>query len=214
MKQIKNVAFIAVMLCFIANASSLKAQNNKNPNGLPKYQVAIDMQKFFSDGIPNKVLFKINTIRDKQIKGALRLGVDASYFQKNIEGTDDAKNYEHWYKEESSHMSFLLGYEKHSKIKGLQIYYGLDIKSFWGNLNYPPDEAGDSNTTFFDLTPFLGINLPISKHFSTSFEAGIGNTYNVHKYNSSSFDPEHITKHTYFKSQIKFPYTLSINFNF
>jgi hypothetical protein len=68
----KHKKFYAILLISfvvsITNSVTLKAQQNV-PNGLSKYEIAIDLQEFFSDGIPRKVLFKINNIknRDKQL---------------------------------------------------------------------------------------------------------------------------------------------------
>ncbi len=193
----------------ITNSVTLKAQNKES-----KYEIAIDLQNFFSDGIPDKVLFKINNIKDNEIKGAYRLGIGAKYAQMKIEGTQDGDNYELWDEEKRVILSFTLGYEKHNYIKNTNLYYGVDLESFFARTNVPEGDAGDSDLFQFALIPFVGVEIPISNHFSTSVEAGIENSFLIDKTNSSDQNPDNITKTTWLVSKIQFPYTISINYKF
>ncbi len=200
------------LICFLITLSpgTIFGQTTKEL----KYAAAVDVLGMFDNGYPDKVIFKILKSNQNGVQGAWRIGIDAELANMKIEGTQDGNNYELWDEEKRSILMLSLGYEKHNYVKTTNLYYGVDLKSIFNRTNVPEGEAGDSDFFRFNLIPFVGVEIPISKHFSTSIEAGIDNHILINKSNSSDINPDNITKTTWLVSEISLPYTISINYKF
>ena len=212
-KKFYNILIICFVVS-ITNSETLKAQNKKSLGEISKYEIAIDLQNFFSDGIPDKVLFKINNIKEGETKGAYRLGIGASYRLSQTEVTQDDKNYELGDKTQLANLSLLVGYEKHNNYKNINFYYGADFKCGLSLKNVLPDSPGDSKNFEIGFIPFVGIEFIISKSISTSIEAGLQNKYWYYKQSVSNVNLDNKVKTKNYSSRIDIPYTFSLNFNF
>ncbi|MGD9930015.1 MAG: hypothetical protein AB7U05_08340 [Mangrovibacterium sp.] len=216
MRTTKNqwqVLILASILLFLASTKVTKAQEEKEFDAPFKYEVSVDLQHFFSDGYPDKVLFKINNIKDNQIKGAYRLGIGATYWVEKYKITHDNKNYELTSKEQRADFSISLGYELQKQLKNAVFYYGADLGVLVGindnNKFYKTEEFCNLN-----FVPFAGVKIPLTRNLSVAFEGGVENEFNVWKGEGSDPNPDNRQKHMFYRSQIKLPYSLTFNFIF
>lgn len=179
-----------------------------------KYEIAMDLKGFFSDGYPEKVLFKINNIKQNQIIGAYRFGIGTSY-SKFKDVTLKIKNNEEVeliHIIENSGLSFLLGYEFQKELNKAIFYYGVDLSTllnYWDDTNY--GDIGYTNNLFF--VPFAGIKILLTNNLSLAFEAGIENNFMWSKPEKGN-DVNSDNHSSLFQSHIKLPYSLTFNFNF
>lgn len=210
-KRIALLFFLSVF--FLLNAfNSATAQNRNSSHGLNKYEIAIDLQNLFSDGYPDKVLFKINRIKENQIKGAYRFGIDARYDFFKREGRYEDVDYELWQKSIKKKLGITCGYEKQNRFNDLVLYYGVDIETTLSIQDEMEDQSGDETFYSIGATPFVGVTITLANHISTSFEAGLQNFFYYDKVEvgtNNNFTKDHL-----FNSSIKFPYSLTINYDF
>lgn len=216
MKKNQKLAFILFNLALFICAGSFKpttAQEDDLSREPHKYEIAVDLIDFFSDGYPSKVLFKVNNVKDNQVKGAYRLGLGAQYLVDKYKITHDNENYETTFKEERKKVSLLLGYEIQKNFKKATFYYGADLH---GLVKITDDKARPHvNETYnFSLVPFSGVRTNLTKHLSVAFEAGIDNFFSWSKSESSKNpNPDNRQYHSFYWTRIKLPYSLTINFN-
>lgn len=215
MKTTKRSILLALLplLGAMLTQTKLNAQG-KNANNDNKYEIAVDLQNFFSDGFPEKVLFKINNFKENQVKGAYRFGIGTSYYKSKDVTTiiENNENLELIQKIENSGLLILLGYEFQKDLNNAIFYYGIDLSTllnYWDYSNY--SDIGYTNNLFF--VPFAGIKIFLTNNLSLAFEAGIENNFmwskpekgnNVNADNHSSL----------FQSHINLPYSLTFNFDF
>lgn len=213
-KRIPLLIFLSVF--FLLNAfNSATAQNRNSSYGLDKYEIAIDLQNIFSYGYPDKALFKINRIKENQIKGAYRfgLGSGSGYDLSIHKSSDDGVTFIENVREEYSSIYLSIGYEFQKKLGHAVFFYGADLSTLLRASNNSEDPYGSTRKHFI-IVPFAGAKVPISDYFSLAFEAGIENGLNVLK-SSGSYNPDYKrTSDTQVYSKIKFPYRLTFNFNF
>jgi len=215
MRKRKRIPLLFFLSAFILlNAfNSVTAQNRNSSHSLDKYEIAIDLQNLFSDGYPDKVLFKINRIKESQIKGAYRFGLGASYGIEITKVTNDNKNYEELTRQEGTNLSLSLGYEFQKNMNRAVFFYGADFGVFYNmvdNSEYP--HLNNRYELFF--VPFAGVKIPISYNLSLAFEAGLDNRINMLKSEGSLSNPDFRSYDINFHSKIKIPYSLTFNFNF
>lgn len=211
MENKKIALFIGILCLFFTGITNSKAQNPTTATN--KYEIAVDLQNFFSDGIPDKVLFKLNNIKDNQIKGAYRFGIGATYFVDKYHVTQDDENYELTGKVEKNKFSFSLGYEFQKQLNKAIFYYGADIGSYFSvtdDMDYP--KTDDYYNIYF--VPFAGIKVLLTNNLSIAFESGIENRFQHSITEGSNVNPDNRVKHTYYHSRIELPYSLTFNFNF
>lgn len=208
----KTIALFIGILCLIfTGITNSKAQNQTTATN--KYEIAVDLQNFFSDGTPDKVLFKLNNIKDNQIKGAYRFGIGATYLVDKYHVTQDDDNYELTGKVEKTNFSFSFGYEFQKQLNKAIFYYGADIGSYFSvtdDMDYPKTDD------YFKLylVPFAGVKILLTNNLSIAFETGIENKYECWKTEGTNIAPENRVKHTNYLSRIELPYSLTFNFNF
>ncbi len=206
--KILKLSIIPIFLAIVGTA-----QQKNSPSGLNKYEIVMDLQNFFSDGYPDKVLFKVNDIKNNQIKGAYRFGLGAMYWLDTYKITQDDKNYETTAKEDWYQFSLSLGYEYQRKLNQAVFYYGADIGSLIAvrDDKYRPNVNEAYN---FFLVPFTGVKVFLNANLSLAFEAGIMNYLVWSKHEGSDTSPDNRQYHSSFESSIKLPYSLTFNFNF
>lgn len=205
---------LSVTLFLITSVFNPAFAQTKNQTGnIDKFEIAVDLQELFSEGYPNKVLFKINNIKNNQIKGAYRIGVDASYWVDKYKITHDDENFELTSKEQRSFLSLSAGYELHKNLNRAVFYYGADLGgliSIKDNIDYP---NVDEFYTLF-LVPFAGVKVFLSNNLSLAFEGGLMNSFNWSKSEGGDVNPDNRQFHSFYQSQLKLPYSLTFNFNF
>lgn len=203
---------LAVLVCIFLSGNA-NAQNRKISRDDFKYEIAMDLKGFFSNGYPEKVLFKINNISDNQIKGAYRLGVGAMYWIDKYKITHDNENYDLTAKKQLGNFSLSFGYEFQKQLNRAVFYYGADL----GALLTIADDMDFPNideTYNLFITPFAGIKVFITDNLSVSFESGIENFYAWSKTEGGDVHPDNRQYHSYYISALKLPYSLTFNFNF
>ncbi len=213
-KRLVTHYFLCITLLFCATTfKTITAQNRNLPSKIDRYEIAIDLQQLFSDGYPNKVLFKINNIRDNKIEGAYRFGVGASYWISKYKITHDNENYDLTAKEHQTNLSFSLGYEFQKNFDKAIFYYGVDVGASLGvtdNMDFPYiDEAYN-----MFLVPFAGVKVLLNDNLSVAFESGLKNYYQWWKGEGSNVAPDNRQYHSFYQSKLELPYSLTFNFNF
>ncbi|SHE94565.1 hypothetical protein SAMN05444274_10352 [Mariniphaga anaerophila] len=206
------IACLCIILLFLQHPY-LKAQEIDLKNDKLKYEIAIDLQNFFSEGYPEKVLFKINNIKENQIKGAYRLGIGASYWIDKYKITQDNENYNLTAKKQQTNFSLSFGYEFQNQLDRAVFYYGADLGAFVGitdDMDYP--HVAEYYNLFF--VPFAGVKIFITNSLSVAFEAGIKNFYWWNKEEGGDVNPDNRQYHSYYISKLELPYSLTFNFNF
>jgi hypothetical protein len=202
-----------MLMFFFTGFKTSLAQYNYSRVRADKYEIAIDLQHFFSDGYPDKVLFKINNIKENQIKGAYRFGLGASYWIDKYKITQDNKNYELTAKNHQTNFSLSVGYEFQKNLNKAVFYYGTDLGGFIGITDDMDFPNVDEYYNFF-IVPFTGIKVLLSQSLSIAFEAGIKNFYQWSKSEGSNVSPDNRQYHSFYQSKLELPYSLTFNFNF
>jgi hypothetical protein len=219
MKNKKNhiITLICISTFFFTGLKTSVAQDNDSRVEATKYEIAVDLQHFFSDGYPDKVLFKINNIQENQVKGAYRLGIGALYWIDKYKITHDDENYELTAKRHQNIYSLSLGYEFQKRFDKVVFYYGADLGALIGildDIDYP--HVDETYNLFF--VPFAGVKVFLSKNLSVAFETGIKNFYSWSKSEGSGGgNPDTRDNrqfHSYYTSKLELPYSLTFNFNF
>ncbi len=77
MKTTKRSILLALLPLLGAMLTQTKLNAQESIYKPAKYEIAMDLKGFFSEGYPEKVLFKINNIKQNQIVGAYRIGSEA-----------------------------------------------------------------------------------------------------------------------------------------
>ncbi|WP_167615368.1 hypothetical protein [Maribellus sediminis] len=214
----RNNKFLVKFLCLVVFigttvSATSSAQNSRTAKDLTRYEVAVDLQNLFSDGIPDKVLFKLNNIKNNQIIGAYRFGIGTSYSVSKYSVTHDDENYELTGKEQKTNFSISLGYEFQNKFNKAVFYYGADAGAYLGiidDMDYPKTDD------YYNISfvPFVGVKVLLSSNLSIAFETGIENKFERWKTEGTNVDPNNRVRHTYYHSRIQLPYSLTFNFNF
>lgn len=207
------ILFSTVVVFFATTFKTLTAQDKLSSSKINKYEIAIDLQQFFAYGYPNKVLFKVNNIKDRQIKGAYRFGIGASYWIDKHKSTEDNKNYREVKRLENTNLSLSFGYEFQKSVNRAVFFYGADL----GAIHSIADDSELPNySTRYELffVPFVGAKVPISDNLSLAFEAGLTNRVNILKSESSLSTPDSRASDIIYQSKIELPYSLTFNFNF
>lgn len=209
-----GLIFLCAAVFFCATAiKTVTAQDKNQSSDVNKYEIAIDLQHFFSDGYPDKVLFKINNIKGNQIKGAYRFGLGASYWIDKYKITQDNKNYELTAKKHQNNFSLSVGYEFQKNLNNAVFYYGTDLGGFVG-ITDDTDFPNVNEYYNFFIVPFAGIKVLLTQSLSIGFEAGIKNFYQWSKSEGSNVSPDNRQFHSFYQTQLKLPYDLTFNFNF
>jgi hypothetical protein len=203
---------ILLILAIVAMVNA-NAQNMEVSKKDFKYEIAMDLKGFFSNGYPEKVLFKINNIRDNQIKGAYRFGVGAMYWIDKYKITHDNENYDLTTKKQQGNFSLSFGYEFQKQLNKAVFYYGADLGAL---LTIADDMDAPYTEEFQNLffVPFAGVKVSISNNLSVAFEAGLNNFYLRWKGEGSEGNPDNRQYHSYYISELKLPYSLTFNFHF
>ncbi len=216
-KKIKNIIiYILTTLIYILFLNTVNAQNRMLKAGENKYEIAMDLKGFFSEGYPEKVLFKINNIKQNQITGACRVGLGASYWIDRYKITHDNENYNLTAKVQHSDFSLSFGYEFQKQLNRAVFYYGADVGAllaFLDDMDYP--HVAENYNLFF--VPFAGIKVFITDNLSLAFETGIKIFYWWNKEEGGRGNPELADNrqfHDYYISKLELPYSLTFNFNF
>lgn len=211
-KKFISIACLSFILLFL-HQPNLKAQEIDSKNDKSKYEIAVDLQNFFSGGYPEKVLFKINNIKENQIKGAYRFGLGAFYWVDKYKITQDNENYALTAKKQQANFSLSFGYEFQKQLNRAVFYYGVDLGallSISDDMKYPHVEE-NYNLYFI---PFTGVKVFITNNLSVAFEAGIKNFYVQWKGEGGDVHPDNRQYHSYYISKLELPYSLTFNFNF
>lgn len=216
MKKLKKIIrktyltlILSIGLIYVSNAQANDLKYDKS-----KYEIAVDLQNFFSNGVPEKVLLKINNIKENQIKGAYRLGIGASYWVDKYKITQDNENYNLTAKKQHANFSLSFGYEFQKQLNKAVFYYGADLGAYFGitdDMDYP--HVDEYYNLYF--VPFAGVKVLISNSLSVAFEAGIKNFYARSKSEGpKENNPDNRQFHNYYVSKLELPYSLTFNFNF
>jgi len=212
-KTIKSI-LTALFLTMLTVLTPAKSNAQETANRLTKYEIAMDLQGFFSEGYPEKVLFKINNIKNNQIKGAYRFGANMHYNKLMYDVTQDGVSYNETSNLNSTGLGILLGYELQKTVKKAVICGGVDFGTSFSSADEKhEDQPGDSKSYGFSLIPFLGVKVFLSNSIALAFETGLENAYYFHNYQSGN-DPIYKIKFQSFGSVLQIPYSLSLNFNF
>lgn len=216
MKKTKKsilVAFLLIMLIIQTQTQSTAQDNSYRPT---KYEIAMDLKGFFSEGYPEKVLFKINNINNNQVKGAYRFGLGTSYWIDKYKITQDNENYDLTAKKQDFDFSLSFGYEFQKQLNRAIFYYGADLGTYFSITDDTDFPHVEEYYNLF-LVPFAGVKVFISNNLSVSFEAGIKNYYNQWKGEGSGGNPDVADNrqfHSYYTTKLELPYSLTFNFNF
>lgn len=213
MKKTKKSILLALLLGAGAMLMPTKSDAQESAYKNTKYEVAMDLKGFFSDGYPEKVLFKINNIKQNQIKGAYRFGAEAFYWHDIYKITQDNENYDLTAKKQQGHFSLSLGYEFQKQLNRAVFYYGADLGTTLGitdDMDAPHME--EFHNLFF--VPFAGVKVFISNNLSVAFDAGIKNHYEWWKGEGSEGNPDNRQYHSAYIFELELPYSLTFNFNF
>ncbi|QIA07143.1 hypothetical protein [Draconibacterium halophilum] len=198
------------MFIFTGITNSI-AQNQTTATN--KYEIAVDLQNFFSDGTPDKVLFKLNNIKNNQIKGAYRFGIGTSYWVDLYKITHDDENYELTAKQHKTDLSLSLGYEFQREYNRAIFYYGADLGtslSRHDDIDFP--NVNEYYKLFF--VPFVGVKVLLNDNLAVAFEAGAENFVQWSKTEGSENFPDNRQYHLFYQSHFDLPYSLTFNFNF
>jgi hypothetical protein len=215
MTKIKKSIFPALLLTMLVILTQTQLNAQESIYRPTKYEIAMDLKGFFSDGYPEKVLFKINNINNNnQINGAYRFGVNMHYNKLTYDVTQDGANYYETSNLNSTGLGILMGYELQKTIKNAVIYCGVDFGTSFSSADEKHEEQpGDSKSYGISLTPFLGVKVFLSNSVALAFETGLENDYYFHNYQSGN-DPNNKIKFQSFGSGLQIPYSFSFNFNF
>lgn len=196
-----------ILSLFLQQTSVFAQEKNQ------KYEIAVDLQNLFSNGYPDKVLFKINNIKQNQIVGAYRFGLGALYWHDIYKITHDNENYDLTAKKQQGKFSLSLGYEFQKQLNRAVFYYGAD---FGTHLVIEDNSNAPHINEFYNLffVPFAGVKVFISNNLSLAFEGGIENIYLWWKGEGSEGNPDNRQYHSAFISELQLPYSLTFNFNF
>jgi hypothetical protein len=213
MKKTKKSILLALLLGTGAMLMSTKSDAQESAYKTTKYEIAMDLKGFFSDGYPEKVLFKINNIKQNQITGAYRFGAGAFYWHDIYKITQDNENYDLTAKKQQGNLSLSLGYEFQKQLNKAVFYYGADLGTTFGITD---DKDAPHTEEFHNLffVPFAGVKVFISNNLSVAFEAGIKNHYERWKGEGSEGNPDNRQYHSAYIFEFQLPYSLTFNFNF
>lgn len=153
---------LALLLGLGAMLTQTKLNAQESIYRTTKYEIAMDLKGFFSDGYPEKVLFKINNIKQNQIIGAYRFGLGTSYWIDKYKITHDNENYDLTAKKQHGDFSLSLGYEFQKQLNRAVFYYGADLGAlvaFLDDMDYP--HVNETYNLFF--VPFAGVKVFITK---------------------------------------------------
>jgi predicted porin len=170
----KKSVLLALFLTMITMLMQTKSNAQDASYKTTKYEIAMDLQNLFSEGYPEKVLFKINNIKDNQIKGAYRLGLGAFYWVDKYKITHDDENYTLTAKKQETNFSLSVGYEFQKRLNRAVFYYGADLGALYGILDEMDIPHFEEAYNLF-LVPFAGIKVLLSQNLSIAFETGIKN---------------------------------------
>jgi hypothetical protein len=189
------------------------AQEEKWNQYVNKYEISIDLQHFFSDGIPNKVMFKVNNINERQIKGAYRFGLGSSYWIDKYKITHDNENYKLTADKHHVDISLSFGYEFQKKLNKAVFFYGADLGAYLGITD---DRDIPNINEYYNMffVPFAGVKVFLTQNLSMAFESGIKNYYQWWKGEGSVGSPDNRQYHSFYQSKLELPYSLTFNFNF
>lgn len=214
MENKKIAIFIGILCLIFTGITNSIAQNSTTVTN--KYEIAVDLQNFFSDGTPDKVLFKLNNIKDNQIKGAYRFGLGYGYYSYERKGKYGEEEYETWDENKRKRFQLVFGYEKQKRLNTLVLYYGVDFKTIINFYEEVPEQSedlmGEDNYYELGLNPFVGLTVPLAPHLSTSFEAGLENYF--YRFKAEVGKDNNYTKDYVFNSSLRLPYSLTINYFF
>jgi hypothetical protein len=207
---------LALLLGLGAMLTQTKLIAQESAYRTTKYEIAMDLKGFFSEGYPEKVLFKINNIKQNQVKGAYRFGLGTSYWIDKYKITQDNENYDLTAKEQHADFSLSFGYEVQKQLNRAVFYYGAELGTllaFTDDMDYP---HVDENYNLFFI-PFVGVKVFITNNLSVAFEAGIKNFYWWNKEEGGGGNPDVADNrqyHSYYTTKLELPYSLTFNFNF
>lgn len=214
MKKTKKSILLALLLGAGAMLMPTKSDAQESAYKTTKYEVAMDLKGFFSDGYPEKVLFKINNIKQNQVKGAYRFGLGSWYWMDKYKITQDNENYDLTAKKQQGNLSLSLGYEFQKQLNRAVFYYGADLGALItieDDMDYP--HVDEFYNLFF--VPFAGVKVFITNNLSIAFETGIKNFYVWSKSEGSKdANPDNRQYHSYYTTKLELPYSLTFNFNF
>lgn len=204
---------LALLLGLGAMLTQTKLNAQESIYRTTKYEIAMDLKGFFSEGYPEKVLFKINNIKQNHVKGAYRFGLGTSYWIDKYKITQDDENYNLTAKVQHADISLSLGYEFQKQLNRAVFYYGAELGAlvaFLDDMEAP--HVAENYNLFF--VPFAGVKVFIADNLSVAFEAGIKNFYWWNKEEGSEGNPDNRQYHSYYISKLELPYSLTFNFNF
>jgi hypothetical protein len=218
LKNIKNQFMIttkkSILLALLLGLGAMLTQTKLNAQEKTnKYEIAMDLKGFFSDGYPEKVLFKINNINNNQIIGAYRFSVGSWYWIDKYKITQDNENYDLTAKNQQGNFSLSLGYEFQKQLNRAVFYYGADLGAlvtFTDDMDFP--HVAENYNLFF--VPFAGVKVFITNNLSIAFEAGLKNFYWWNIEEGGDVNPDNRQYHSYYLSKLELPYSLTFNFNF
>ncbi len=203
---------VGLVLClFYWGTNYVKAQNLNRD--IKRYEIAVDLKNLFSSGTPENVIFKINRIKEKQVVGAYRFGLGASYNNDIYKITQDDKNYELTGKQTKTDFSLSIGYEYQKRLNQVMLYYGADLGGFYSvhdDIDFP--NVNEHYNLF--LAPFAGVKVFLTNNLALAFEAGFRNFARWSKTEGSECCPDNRQYNHSYQYHLELPYNLTFNFNF
>jgi hypothetical protein len=203
---------LLTLAMFSGKTQTTSSQNEPIENKRLKYELSIDLVPIIDKGQFGKVYFKLNHYKEALLKGAYRFGISrGTYFLDNEDESTWPENVT-VNPDKTSHFETVLslGYEKYKRIGSVLTYFGLDILGgYYKDRSVPQINTNDQKIVSLGICPFWGIRHYILKNrLSASFEIGWENSFsrNTNQFDGIAFN--------YSISQIKLPYSFTINYHF
>lgn len=206
--------FLIMYLFLFYTGIAVQAQNRITRDF--KYSASVDMLGLFNSGYPDKVIFKIFNFDKNAIKGAWRFGLASNYRMHQIEVQNaDNKLFQTSNKENALAITPSFGYEWRKQSRNLTYYSGLDfifsvnkINTSIATITGPSKSISNS----FGIIPYIGFEYKLTTKITTSIELGIYSNYSKHSHWMIE-QPFNKIKTTSFTSDLKLPYSLTLNYN-
>lgn len=210
----RSVGFAILLLAalFAAKPQTACAQKSQVENKLSRYELSVDLVPIIDQGQFGKIYFKINDYKEDLLTGAYRFGISkGTYWYDKLDRTDVPNNvYITPDKFSNFETNFYIGYEKYKQFGPFQTYYGIDLIGWYFRRQNTPQYTDDQRSMTLGFCPFLGVkHFLYKKTISIGWEFGWENGINSIK----SLNSLEGSKNTSFHSDIRLPYSFTINYH-
>ena len=172
------------------------------------------MMGFFSNGLPDKVLFIIHKEGERKFSPAFRFGISSTnQFTKQKGTADEGDSYFTWAETSTRNYSAIVGYQRERKLKIATFFFGIDLNPGFSQIKGTNKYPGKYKNYILTATPFVGLKFPLSSSFSTSIEMGVSQCYMQGEYFAPCFTYAETNDNNYL-TKTSIPYSLTLNYHF